>query len=208
MFETEYLLYQTLENQGNYEQNEVEGPYSCSWENTWLGEGFYYWYHHIHLAHWWGSSHRFKKKGYVIYESVCKNISKCWDLHLGEGQDIFLHWLTKMNENELLNENTSVAQVIEFVKNEFPNFDYEGIRILGIDSIGQKKIDSMGFVRLKFEFPDSNQNPNNQKYKAYYDPIPAVQVCLFQKNGLGRVGYKLVFPEHLTKENREDNYLI
>ena len=36
MFETSYLLYQTLENRGNYEQNEKDGPYNCSWDNTWL----------------------------------------------------------------------------------------------------------------------------------------------------------------------------
>ena len=41
MFETSYLLYQTLENQGNYEQNEKEGPYSCSWDNTWYCYEYY-----------------------------------------------------------------------------------------------------------------------------------------------------------------------
>lgn len=207
MFETSYFLYQTLENQGNYEQNETEGPYSCSWDNTWLGEGYYYWYHHIQLAHWWGQA-RYKKKGYVIFKSTCNDLSKCWDLHTGEGQDLFLHWLKKMDDKKLLKEKTSVAQVIQFVKNEFPNFPYEGIRVLGVDSISELAIQNMGFVRMNFEFPKENDNPNKQKFKAFFDLMPAVQVCLFTKNGMGRGGYELVFPEELKLENRNQNYYI
>ena len=94
MFETSYLLYQTLENRGNYEQNEKDGPYDCSWDNTWLGEGYYYWYHHIKLAHWRGN--RYQRKGYVIFKSICNELTKCWDLHAGVGQDLFLYWLEKM----------------------------------------------------------------------------------------------------------------
>lgn len=208
MFETEYLLYQTLENRGNHEQNAKDGPYKCSWKNTWLGEGYYYWYHHIALAHWWGSSNRYEKNGYLIFKSICKDITKCWDLHLGKGQELFLHWLKKMDENNLLEEKTSVAQVIEFVKTEYPNFDFEGIRILGADCIGEKKLHSMGFVRLKFEIPENEQMSNRQKYKAYFDTMPPIQVCLFKKDGLGREGYTLVYPENLVQENKEEDFWI
>jgi hypothetical protein len=207
MPETEYLLYQTLEDRGNYEENENEGPYPCSWNNTWLGEGYYYWYHHIKLAHWWGAV-RYKGNKYVIFESVCKDLSRCWDLHLGKGQDLFLYWLNKMQEEGLLNAKTSVAQVIEFVKNEYPDFPYSGIRILGMDSISLTSISNLGFVRMNFEFPIQDNVSKMQKYRAYFDPMPPVQVCLFEKNGLGRVGYKLVFPEDLIKENRELNIFI
>ena len=206
MFETSYLLYQTLENRGNYEQNEKDGPYNCSWENTWLGEGYYYWYHHVKLAHWWGN--RYRRNGYVIFKSICNDLTKCWDLHTGVGQDLFLYWLERMENKKLLNEQTSVAQVIEFVKNEFPDFPYEGIRILGIDSLSQSAIKNMGFVRMNFEFPEENENPNKQKFKAFFDPIPPVQVCLFSKDGMGRTGYELVYPEDLKLENRNQNFYI
>lgn len=206
MFETSYLLYQTLENRGNYEQNEKVGPYNCSWENTWLGEGYYYWYHHIKLAHWWGN--RYKRNGYVIFKSICIDLTKCWDLHTGVGQDLFLHWLKKMDDNKLLEEQTSVAQVIEFVKSEFPGFPYEGIRVLGIDSISKLAIQNMGFVRMNFEFPEENDNPDKQKFKAFFDLMPAVQVCLFTKDGMGRTGYELVYPEELKIENRNQNFYI
>lgn len=202
MFETSYLLYQTLENRGNYEQNEKEGPYSCSWKNTWLGEGYYYWYHHINLAHWWGQQARFKENGYTIFKSVCNDLSKCWDLHTGPGQDIFLYWLDKMKSKNLLESKTSVAQVLEFIKNEYPEFPYEGIRILGMDSLSKSAIKNMGFVRMNFEFAGENENANKQKFKAYFDPIPPVQVCLFIKDGMGRIGYDLIFPEDLKLENR------
>lgn len=206
MFETSYLLYQTLENRGNYEQNEKDGPYNCSWDNTWLGEGYYYWYHHIKLAHWWGN--RYKRNGYVIFKSICIDLTKCWDLHTGVGQELFLHWLKKMDENKLLEEQTSVAQVIEFVKNEFPEFPYEGIRILGIDSISKLAIQNMGFVRMNFEFPEENDNPDKQKFKAFFDLMPAVQVCLFTKDGMGRTGYELVYTEEFKVENRNQNFYI
>lgn len=206
MFETSYLLYQTLENRGNYEQNEKDGPYNCSWDNTWLGEGYYYWYHHIKLAHWWGN--RYKRKGYVIFKSICNDLTKCWDLHTGEGQDLFLYWLEKMENKKLLEEQTSVAQVIEFVKNEYPDFHYEGIRILGIDSLHQSTIENMGFVRFNFEFPEESENPNKQKFKAYFDSMPPVQVCLFTKDGMGRTGYELLYPEELKLENRNQNFYI
>jgi len=207
MFETSYLLYQTLENRGDYEQNEKDGPYSCSWDNTWLGEGYYYWYHHINLAHWWGNRYK-NKNGHLIFKSICTDLTKCWDLHTGVGQDLFLHWLKKMDENKILKEQTSVAQVIEFVKNEYPEFPYEGIRILGIDSISKLAIQNMGFVRMNFEFPEENDNPNKQKFKAFFELMPAVQVCLFTKEGMGRSGYELVYPEELKLENRNQNFYI
>lgn len=207
MFETSYLLYQTLENRGNYEQNEKDGPYICSWDNTWLGEGYYYWYHHIKLAHWWGES-RFKKGGYTIFKSVCNDLSKCWDLHTGPGQDVFLYWLEKMKDKNLLEQKTTVAQVLEFIKNEYPAFPYEGIRILGVDSISKNTINNMGFVRMNFEFPEAKDSANKQRFKAFFDLMPPVQVCLFIKDGMDRTGYELVYPEELKLENRNLEFYI
>ena len=52
---TEYILFQTLVDRGNYLECEENGPYPCNWENSWIGEGYYYWYHHLELAIWWGN---------------------------------------------------------------------------------------------------------------------------------------------------------
>lgn len=207
MVETEFLLYQTLENRGNHLENEKDGPYSCNWDNTWLGEGYYYWYHHIELAKWWGSS-RYKGRDYIVFRSTCKDLTKCWDLHNGPGQTLFLYWLKIMKEKEILEASTTVAQVFEFIKNEYPNFPYEGVRILGVDSISERSVDNFDFVRMRFEMPAELNKTLIQRYKAYFDAMPAVQVCLFDKDGMGRVDYELVYPEELKKENRVENMFI
>ena len=91
MPETQFILYQTLEDKGNYLDNENEGPYPCAWENTWLGRGFYYWYHHMIVGKWWGKQ-RYGEGNYVIFRSICTDLSKCWDLHSGPDQENFLYF--------------------------------------------------------------------------------------------------------------------
>ncbi len=189
------VLYQTLEDRENYIRCEDEGPFPCSWENTWLGNGYYYWYHHIPLAHWWGET-RYGKGNYVIYKSICNELEKCWDLH-GEGdhQSEFLHWLGVLERRDLLENSTTVAQVIEFIKNEATDFRYEAIRILGVDSLHKTKAMEFNMPRLFFEYSERPEDQNKQRYKSYFDLIPPVQVCLFNWKALNRTGFDVVFPE-------------
>lgn len=207
MPETQFVLYQTLEDRENYLDNEDEGPYPCSWDNAWLGKGYYYWYHHLPLAKWWGKGHYGSGK-YVIFQSICTDLSKCWDLHSGPDQENFLYWLDKMNNENLLFDDTTVAQVIEFIKGEYPGFDYEGIRIMGIDSMSLSTVENMGMRRIKFEIPRNNRERNKQKFKAYFDVTPPVQVCLFKHDALGRQGYNVVFPEEYCEDYRSGDFLI
>lgn len=207
MPETQFILYQTLEDKGNYLDNENEGPYPCAWENTWLGRGFYYWYHHMIVGKWWGKQ-RYGEGNYVIFRSICTDLSKCWDLHSGPDQENFLYWLEKMDTKHLLKKNTTVAKVIEFIKGEFPDFNYEGIRILGVDSISRTAVQDMGLSRIKFEIPRDQRDKHMQKFKAYFDPTPPVQVCLFKHGSLGRQDYKVVFPDEYCEDYRVEDYLI
>jgi hypothetical protein len=47
-------VFQTLENRGtNQTHLEQGGPYICHWENSWLGDGFYFWDTFLENAHWW-----------------------------------------------------------------------------------------------------------------------------------------------------------
>lgn len=207
MPETEFILYQTLEDRGNYLDNEDEGPYPCAWENTWLGKGYYYWYHHLSVGKWWGIK-RYGEGKYVVFKSVCTDLRKCWDLHSGPDQENFLYWLEKMDDAGYLEDNTTVAQVIEFIKNEFDGFVYEGIRILGVDSISQTVVQESGLVRLKFEIPKSAKDKNKQRFKAYFDPTPPVQVCLFSRDSLGRKGFNVAYPSEYCEDDRIDDYLI
>ena len=197
--EKNIIIYQTLEDRDNYLDCEKNGPYPCAWENTWLGKGFYFWYHHEKLAIWWGES-RYKKK-YYIFKSICNNSEKCWDLHgSGEHQEVFYSWLNNLKSRKLFTKNTTVAQVIEFIKNECSTFDYEAIRILGIDSISRVKAEEYKLPRLNFEIPQIKESKSKQRYIAYYDVIPPIQICLFSKNALQRQNFELIFPEHLRED--------
>jgi len=37
------IIYQTLEDRGNPDEIERNGPFSCNWNNSWLGTGCYFW---------------------------------------------------------------------------------------------------------------------------------------------------------------------
>lgn len=204
--ETEYILYQTLQDKNNYIECEENGPFSCEWENTWLGKGFYFWFHHIELAKWWGNvKPTYKKNGFVIFKTVCKDVSKCWDLHANPAhQEEFKKWIKFMTAKGLIDKTTTVLSIIEFIKSESEEFKckYDAIRILGSDSISTQYDKSNEMPRFKFEKPRENDKPEKQRFLAYFDAIPPVQVCLFNKNSLLREGFDVVYPDRYKKENR------
>lgn len=211
--ETQYKLYQTLQDRNNHIECELEGPFPCEWENTWIGNGFYFWFHHLDLALWWGKSRNiYSKTGFVVYESTCKNIERCWDLHANPfHQEEFMKWLKKMKLNGLINGDTTVSKVLEFIKGESKDFvvKYEAIRILGVDSLSQTSALKYNMPRIKFELPREGDRPNSQRFLAYFNPIPPVQVCLFNKNALLRTGFDVIYPDTYRKENRADtNFFI
>lgn len=199
----EYILYQTLQDRNNYIECESEGPFSCNWENTWLGNGYYFWFHHIELAKWWGKARYNSDSKFVIFKSVCKNTAKCWDLHANPyHQEEFFKWLKVLKIKGLFSENTTVLSVIEFIKNECKEFDYEGIRVLGVDSLSAISAEKSHMPRLKFEIPEDNSNKIKQRFLSYLDVFPPVQVCLFHKDALERDGFEVVFPDEYKKDNR------
>lgn len=202
---SQYTLYQTLQDKGNHEECEREGPYPCNWDNSWLGEGFYFWFHHLELAIWWGSvKPNLKKSGFVVYKTICSNISLCWDLHGNPyHQEEFIKWLKKMKLTGIVDEKTTVCQVLEFIKGESIEFkeQYQAIKILGVDSLSKISAEKFHMPRLRFETP-RNEDTESQRFLAYFELIPPVQVCLFNKNSLLRKGFDVVFPERYLKENR------
>lgn len=203
---TEYILFQTLVDRGNYLECEEKGPYPCNWENSWIGEGYYFWYHHLELAIWWGNvKPNLKKTGFVVFKSVCSNISKCWDLHANPyHQEEFIKWLKKMKPSGIINDDTTVCQVLEFIKGESKEFieKYEAIKILGVDSLSKISANKFQMPRIKFETPKEDENASIQRFLAYYETVPPVQVCLFNQNSLSREGFDVVFPDNYKKENR------
>ena len=180
----EKVLYQTLQDRGNIKEILDDAPYLCNWENTWLGKGFYFWDTFIDIAHWWGKIRY--KKNYIICRFICEyDISKCFDL-VGETDHMidFSKAIDFLKQKKLVDENTTVSRVISFMRNS-GSFNYEAIRVFGINSIDNTKCLNRRFVyRIMFE-KDKIQ---------YLDYKPAIQICIFEKTGLNLSKASIEFP--------------
>lgn len=184
-------LYQTIKDK-DYLDVETNGPFPCKWENTWLGNGFYFWQEFIELAHWWGKTHR--KGSYIICEAECDfDEMKCLDL-VGEMKHVrmFREIIEIMRQNHKITPTTTVSRVINFMKDEFKSsFLFEAIRVYGINSISSSQpISSEYSNRFLFEASKAS----------YLDVLPAVQLCLFKKTSLHLREYKIVYPEHYRED--------
>jgi hypothetical protein len=190
-------LYQTLQDRDNPQEIEDYGPYICNWENTWLGDGYYFWDGHIELAHWWGRVHRHNK--YIICEADAVYDTKCWDLY--SRPDLRIEFQNIVAELEKQNiyksHNTTIATYVEYLKDLgfFENKGYNSIRILGSNSVNIKNI-TTGITawQLFFEKKLRIKSPGNFQF------VQPVQFCLFKKSSLGLRNYKVVYPDH----HRED----
>jgi len=187
--------YQTLENR-DVHKIESDGPFLCLWKNAWLGKGYYFWDSFIENAHWWGKEGVFYKNGYVICESTfILDDKKCFNLvdnpdHL----DQFNKTKNILKEKKLYVEGTTtVARVINYIK-EIDVFNFEAIRVFGINSIG---INSHFSNRTIFVSKDG------KKSFQYLDSMPAIQINFFTKNSLNRKEFKIIFPPEYT-----DDYLV
>ncbi len=190
-------VYQTLKDK-DYLKVETDGPFPCKWENTWLGDGYYFWEEFVELAHWWGQTHR--NGSYIICKAICDfDDLNCFDL-VGEMKHVrlFREVVEKLRNKGLIDEKTTVSRIIRYWKGEFNSFTYQAIRVSGINSISPKQNISKDFSsRFIFE-PDKVH---------YLDALPAVQFCFFEKKSLNLRDYKIVYPDHY-REDYEDNYVI
>lgn len=176
------LIYQTLEDRENPDQIEREGPFPCSWKNSWLGNGYYFWDTFIENAHWWGKT---RVPGeYIICEAYIDFSSdNCFDL-VGKTEHMldFEKSIKLMKSRNLLIKNTTVARVLMYMKNTLKIFDYSAIRVYGINS---KSKDLDPNYQMKFEL-DKPQ---------YLDYKPAIQLCLYTFEGLNFKDFSIVYPD-------------
>ncbi len=186
-------LYQTLEDRNDdLDRLESNGPYPCDWENSWLGDGFYFWDSFIDNAHWWGKEIRKYPNGYIICEAICDyNDITCCDL-VGNTEHLLMFYNTyKLLESKgIADETTTVKRLIHYLKDDIKVFNFEAIRVHGIRS---KNYNSSFGLTLNFE----NKKPS------YLDFIPAIQICLYSKKSLNLRNYKIVYPD-----NYIDGYLV
>jgi len=187
------ILYQTLKDKGNPEYVLEHGPFPCNWQNTWLGEGYYFWDTFIENAHWWGKVRH--RENYMICRLICSfDTNKCFDL-VGETEHMqdFSASIDFLKQKNLIGEETTVARVLEFIKNKV-GFDYEAIRVYGIKSISDHKKEYQKYRhRLIFELSKPQ----------YLDYKPAIQICIFEKTGLGLRDLTIEYPDEYNT-----NYVI
>jgi len=178
-------LYQTLEDRGNPEEIIENGPFPCNWKNTWLGEGFYFWDTFIENSHWWGRVRY--KSNYIICKAVCDfDTSVCFDL-VGDTDHMqdFSGSIEYPKTQNQIDENTTVPRILEFIKVKI-GFDYQAIRVYGIKSISEFKEEYKKYRhRLIFEL-DKRQ---------YLDYKPAIQICIFEKDGLNLRDLSIEYPD-------------
>jgi hypothetical protein len=182
---TSKIVYQTLEDRNSdLDQLENNGPYPCRWENSWLGDGYYFWDTFISNAHWWGREIRQYPNGYIICKAICDfNDTECFDL-VGntEHMQLFKEAYEFLKRLGIANHGTKVNRIIRFMQKEVKTFNYDAIRVYGIKS---KSYNSRFSFTLNFE----KKNP------AYFDITPAIQICFYKKNSLNLRNYKIVFPD-------------
>lgn len=186
-------LYQTLKDK-DYLSVEENGPFTCRWENTWLGDGYYFWQEFIELAHWWGENHR--NGEYIICQAECDFDERCLDL-VGNMEHVrtFRDSLKIMQTRGKADTNTTVSRVLRFMQGEFASFNYEAIRVYGINSISPNQHKSKDYSqRLAFEVDKQH----------YFDFLPAVQICFFTKTALNLRNYQIVYPVHYREDYQAD----
>ena len=175
-------LYQTLKDKGNPDIILNNAPFSCSWENTWLGEGYYFWDTFIENAHWWGEV-RYRNR-YVICKYLCDfDNNVCFDLvgntsHLKDLSDC----VELLEKEKVFKKKPTVSRVITFLQNT-GQFKYQAIRACGINSISGSNVKYI--YRLKFE---------SSKFQ-YLDCKPPIQICILKKDGMNLRDLKIEFPE-------------
>lgn len=177
-------LYQTLENRDNLKKIVEDAPYPCHWENTWLGVGYYFWDTFIENAHWWGNI-RYKDQ-YIICKFTCDfDTSKCFDL-VGDTDHMldFSQTFDLLKELGLIEKETTVSRVFAFLRNT-DSFKYEAIRVYGIKSMSDFNTRYSKYRhRLQFETGGTQ----------YLDFKPAIQICIFTKDGLSLSSAQVVYP--------------
>lgn len=184
-------VYQTLEDRDNPDFVEQNGPFKCVRKNAWLGDGYYFWDSFIENAHWWGAEGASYGGRYMICESTyVLDEERCFNLI-----DNPLHFEMYNNTKQLMHDKglfvenvTTVARIIEYIKNTLKLFKYEGIRVYGVNS-------------KSFSSPFSNRTifDNNHNTK-YLDSIPAIQVCFYSTKSLNLKGFKLIYPPEYNND--------
>lgn len=178
--------YHTVEDRGNPEHIEMEGPFRCEREDAWLGHGYYFWDTNIEWAHQWGGN-AYKQNGYV----VCKanlNSDIMYDLVGNVSHQMEFEEMIKLFEGDesYQREKPLVAEIIDFMKDR-GFFTHKSVRAAD----NPPKV-----VEIDFRPPRNIVHPENRPHMRIGQ---RVQICLFEKNELTLHDFSIVFPHKYLK---------
>lgn len=171
--------YQTLEDRGNIDYIETEGPFICNHKGAWLGTGYYFWDTNFNWALDWGEfAYTINNKEFLI--ASCKiDLSKdCLDLYGNvECNQAFVevNEVLKNSDKFKGKESPKTSEIIEYLK--FKNlFPYKSIRV---SDMHYKK------VIIKFGGNKSEHTVLNQR----------VQICVIKKKEVLLRPFSVIYPE-------------
>lgn len=183
------ILYQTLEDRGNYDEVDREAPYPCLEPSAWLGSGYYFWDTFIENAHWWG------EKGYSGNYIICQaeydfDDNTCFDL-VGNTDHIkdFIDIWDEMKRSGYFGCEIVVADVVDFLKKHVQEFNYRAVRASSTDTRSHNDRHSL---TIKY------RKDNRYKvYKQRLDLRPLIQICIFSKGSPNLKKINIVYPENI-----------
>ena len=173
-------IYQTLEYRNNNDYIEKEGPFQCTLSNAWLGEGFYFWDTFINYAHMWGIN-SYQSSGYVICKSIV-DLNK-FDVYDLESPRRLLEFgkIRDILKKQYPEERITASYVINYLKDKMPSFNFKAIRARGTSNSNFKNTDR--YIR----YVSTRQS--------YLDTLPQIQICILDKNIIGKNNFKIVYEE-------------
>lgn len=185
-------IFQTLEDRGNPEHIEANGPFECDWDNTWLGHGYYFWDSFKDNAHFWGEM-RYKKnnKDYVIGKSeFTYDENELFDLTTPKHLILFKKIVENIIDKDIITGEVTVLKVIMFLK-EIGIFPYKASRAHCDRTIGRNYPEFKNEV--KFEETKDPKKPKNFSMNL----TPAYQICIYSPlEGSGFSGsFEIIYPE-------------
>ena len=175
------ILYQTLEDCDNVDYVEANGPFLGNQRDRWLGRGYYYWDTFINSAHFWGRvSYLNAGKGYIIAHSEI-SLPPEKVLNLLEPSDLimFAAWRDEYVKT-FPKSKATIEKVLTHAENIMgENFPYIAIRAEFRDCINIQDYQDRIF-------------PNG---RAYLDLKPPIQICIKDRNVIGKDNFKVIYPE-------------
>lgn len=168
--------YHTLQDQGNVDVIERNGPIKCETQAAWLGHGYYFWDADINWGHSFGRS-RYREE-YMIFEAEIVLNNETYDLYGNVSHKLeFKALWEELRENGHFEpgEEITVPKLIEYLKSHV-GFSYNSIR--AADNPDRQSV--LSFGGRKGEFMYLNER---------------VQICLITKKNLSLQSFRVVYPD-------------